>query len=826
MNLSTKRFTYICCFLISMLPLLGHAQTDLQYSLTDLSELLRRAGSRNEVIRYNARLSNFYLNNKLPIPANLESALYFAKKAQAAEQKSTGVASLQSGLIAVAKVMLGKSDPKYVLHQLTNANTVTRSSLLLLTAQYYLYRAGEEKNDLDSALTLFRQSAALGKSLNNSHIQHAAALYIADLYQEQGQNSKARRSFINLIKACKNTGDWENAAGAASRFGDHLPYEKEKLDYYILAKNLYDKAGNTEARIGMEKGIADAMLHMGRLDDSKELLLSVLGQYQKLGYKNLQFTYDLLSAVSHMQGKYQNALFYSIKAIEYMKKTGSDASKGYFLANLGGVYAELGNLNESVSYYQRSLESMENQDQDARLTSLKFLSEELLKKGHVKEILSLVKKYDDKQLRAFGKKTLATIRGNCYTKTKQYVRAEKYYLDMISWQNELPSNSYPRAESYYTIAEFYVLIKAYDKAEHYLHKLLAMEQKFLPLSKLRNTYLYLYQADSAQNNLNSAIGNYKSYKILNDSLQSASRNRNIQELLIEYQTNQKEQDNELLRKESALQKINLHRAGLITRITIGGLIALLFIIGLLYYSFRSRKNATRLMVSHQQEITLKNDSLQNLIDRQAKLLSEKEWLIKEIHHRIKNNLQVITSLLNAQSNYLQNDAALSAIRDSQNRIQSISLIHQKLFQSESVALINIHEYIVELMKFLCETFHVNQRIQFEFDIPEIQLDITQAMPLGLIINEAVTNIIKYAFPESRPGKVSFSLSEDQDGFYNFSINDNGIGLPENFDAANTSSLGITLIKGLGDQLGGEVLISSNKGVRISLVFPKESNIIS
>jgi two-component sensor histidine kinase len=306
---------------------------------------------------------------------------------------------------------------------------------------------------------------------------------------------------------------------------------------------------------------------------------------------------------------------------------------------------------------------------------------------------------------------------------------------------------------------------------------------------------------------------------LNDSPMVATSNRDLQELIDQYRAKQKKQEYELLRKESILQKNRLQHTAWIKKVTVGGFIASLVIAGLFFYGYRNRQKINRLLASHQQEINLKNNSLQGLIDKQSRLLLEKEWLIKEIHHRIKNNLQIITSLLNAQSSYLQNDTALSAIRDSQNRIQSISLIHQKLFNSEDVALINIHSYVVELMKFLCDTFHVNQRIQFEFDIPEIDMVIAQAMPLGLIINEAITNIIKYAFPENKPGKVIISLNSCENGYYCFSIADNGVGFDQQPEESTASTLGMTLIRGLGDQLGATVKISSDKGVRISLKFP-------
>lgn len=806
----------LALLILLLIPWQLFAQTDLRYAENDLLKLLRNAPGQEKTIYYQLRISNFYLYNKLSTKKNLDIALVYANQAQVLESKLKGQ---QSAQLTLATIQLRKSDPASVLARINSVAPLTQARLLMMTGIYYLYKPLEEKKDLDSALYLLKKAKALGHSLSRPELEHQAQLYIADTYEEQGFHSKSKQSFLDLIKQSKDSGDLKGAAAAASRLGDHLSFTQERLDFYQMAADLYRKAGETEEQIGMEKAIADSMLNMGLLNQSEKKLLQVLEKYKKAGYKNLQFTYDLLSAVSRLKGNLQNALSYSIKAIDCMKSTGSDASKGYFYTSLGSAYAEVGNSEQSVKCYQLALASMQNQEEDAHLTSLKLLSDELIKQGHIKEVLSLVKSYDNSSLRISGKKILATIRGNCYSALHQYDLAERYYLEMIRRQSGLPDVPAQIADNYYTIAEFYLQLKAFQKAEYYLKKVLPLQKGSFSLSKIRNTYLYLYKADSAQNNLISAINNYKIYKTMNDSLMSASRNKNIQELLIEYQAKQKDQENELLRKESKLQKTELRRATLLTRFTIAGLIALSFIAGLFYYSFRSKRKASQLLLSHQQEITMKNDSLQNLIERQAKLLSEKEWLIKEIHHRIKNNLQVITSLLSAQSNYLQDEPALKAIRDSQNRIQSISLIHQKLFQSDTVALINIKAYVAELIKFLCDTFHVNQRIKFDIDIPETELDITQAMPLGLIINEAITNIIKYAFPDNASGIISLSLADCKDGHYQFKISDNGIGLPAGFDLSSTSSLGMTLIKGLGEQLGGTVGIESSNGVHFSLIFP-------
>ncbi|HJY13883.1 MAG TPA: sensor histidine kinase, partial [Flavobacterium sp.] len=149
--------------------------------------------------------------------------------------------------------------------------------------------------------------------------------------------------------------------------------------------------------------------------------------------------------------------------------------------------------------------------------------------------------------------------------------------------------------------------------------------------------------------------------------------------------------------------------------------------------------------------------------------------MKEIHHRVKNNLQTVISLLNSQSAYLDNDMALSAIKNSQHRIHSMSLIHQKLYNAENISTINMPNYIKELVEYLKESFNTGQRIRFEINVAPLELDVAQAVPLGLILNEAITNSIKYAFPDDRNGMVYIKLESTADKRYLLAISDNGIG---------------------------------------------------
>ena len=203
-----------------------------------------------------------------------------------------------------------------------------------------------------------------------------------------------------------------------------------------------------------------------------------------------------------------------------------------------------------------------------------------------------------------------------------------------------------------------------------------------------------------------------------------------------------------------------------------------------------------------------------------RLVEEKEWLLKEIHHRVKNNLQTIISLLNSQSSYLKDDLAISTIKNSQNRIYAMSLIHQKLYKEDNVSMIDMPDYCNELVEYLKESFSA-EYIHFEVKIDAIELDISQAIALGLIINEVITNSIKYAFKDTENCIIRLSLSEISENCYKLFISDNGIGIQDIVELQNSNSFGMTLINGLSNTLEGDLAIKNENGLSFELVFKKE-----
>jgi len=200
-------------------------------------------------------------------------------------------------------------------------------------------------------------------------------------------------------------------------------------------------------------------------------------------------------------------------------------------------------------------------------------------------------------------------------------------------------------------------------------------------------------------------------------------------------------------------------------------------------------------------------------------LEEKVILLREIHHRVKNNMQIISSILNLQSGHIKEAQTLAALRESKNRIDVMALIHEKLYQSKSLAKINFHEYIDELVTSLLITYGVNtDLIRSETHAEGISFEINTAIPCGLIINELVSNSLKHAFPDRRRGNIRISLSAAGEGRFTLTAKDDGIGLPASIDYKNTATLGLKLVNALTSQLDGSIELERDKGTTFRITF--------
>jgi two-component sensor histidine kinase len=200
-------------------------------------------------------------------------------------------------------------------------------------------------------------------------------------------------------------------------------------------------------------------------------------------------------------------------------------------------------------------------------------------------------------------------------------------------------------------------------------------------------------------------------------------------------------------------------------------------------------------------------------------LQEKDVLLKEVHHRVKNNMQVISSLLNLQSRRVKDPAVSEMFKESQGRIRSMALVHERLYQSNDLSRIEFSEYLRNLATHLFHSYQADSsRLRLKIDAEEVFLNINTAIPCGLIVNELVSNALKHAFPDGRRGQLEIDLHRVAGDGYLLRVRDDGVGFPEKLDFRKTESLGMQIVNTLVDQVDGRMELYREKGTAFRLEF--------
>jgi two-component sensor histidine kinase len=252
----------------------------------------------------------------------------------------------------------------------------------------------------------------------------------------------------------------------------------------------------------------------------------------------------------------------------------------------------------------------------------------------------------------------------------------------------------------------------------------------------------------------------------------------------------------------------------------GTLIFLLILIACREYQLKQR--ALRKVQTQQLALRRQNQIQQQLLGEKDWLLAQKDLYMKEIHHRVRNNLNIIISLLESQSKYLNNPTVQAALRDTQNRVHVVFLLHQKMYGATAGTEVDVSLYITELTSYLSEMFVTKNNgiiITQKIDPVSVSIDAAKMLPLAVIINETVTNAIKHAFPAGRKGRIHLLLNKDASGTVRLQVRDNGVGLRFQLVPDADRSLGLSLISGLVAQMHGLWTIEDDGGVIVMVQFP-------
>lgn len=771
--------------------------------------------------RLNLWLSASFIVVILEGQADMNSCLYTVSRSLGLSRYAVLAEGFGDADLARQSQWIDHNNPGVALRLLPQTTGRKHLQLLTLLGAYYVFEPDSYRRYRDSAEYFLTQAVMESKALKDDQTGRQALCLLGKLYT--GVNDAKGDSIFNqLINQCRKAGDKEMEARAFAWRGRYKAPARTtlqpKLNDLQQATTLYHQLGNTEAEINILTDAGYMLEVTGQLQAAHDSFSKALTLAKAIHYPYIHYITEALSTITWFQGKFGEPLRYSLQTIKVAENTRDSIGWGYFYARLAMLYKSEGRQAEAFLMAQKSVQKFLTEHNPTLYNPLDIVLSQMAEEGRAKEALDLVldisKKVGISPYTAdqfFYYATLSAAWLNAGKPDSASIYAQK--MDSLETIAEAVRGPFRRT----AVNDQYAAI-LFAKGQYRQAKALFEKHFTTPSTSDRdissdiNVYYWLLSIDSALNDNASAVAHYKKYTQLLDSNFRIKRVRQAEELQVMYETQEKENQIALLNKQTALVKDNLKKTTLVKDLTLAGIAAVVIIAGLLY-----RQN--RLKQKNNKVITHQNEQLHQL-------LTDKEWLLKEVHHRVKNNLQIVMSLLNSQSVYINNDAALTAIQDSKRRVYAMSLIHQKLYQSKNIAAIAMPEYIHELVTYIQDSFNIKRKIVIEQQIAPLHLDVSQAIPLGLIINESTVNTIKYAFPDSRHGTMHISLQHDGPDHLLLRISDNGIGLPVASVSRKNNSLGLDLIRGLAKQLKGHIDIMSDNGLHITIRFAVLSKQIS
>lgn len=542
--------------------------------------------------------------------------------------------------------------------------------------------------------------------------------------------------------------------------------------------------------------LANALMNVSNYEEAKNTIKASLPLALKNNFViETGSFYRLLGLINYYEGQLDNSLSYYKKALSYYNKSKKSSEyKADLYLYMAFTFTDLEKYKQSIHYLDLANSNGENID--VNIEKAVVLNKMYAHKEALQILLNNRRPslYKPKNINDYN----TYILGDTYYHLKDYAKAIEN-LKMISKDNAFFEFN---IEYYNLVANCYLQLNQIKEAKLYNDKaLLLIESSNISHSK-QSVLLTKSQIEEKNKRFEQALFYYKKQASLKEAYNSKINKSKVHELQIDFdvaEKNNRIKNLEILqlKKDSKLSK----QKDYIIFISIALLITFISIVVFVKINLASKK---------------KNEIIEKINVALENSILEKDILLKEIHHRVKNNLQLVMSLLYVQSKQ-ENTNLKDFIEISQSRIISMALIHENLYQTDDLSKVQFKAYIDNLTKSINASYSdLEKDIQLELAVDDIYLDIQTAIPLGLIINELVSNAYKHAFVNKRKGTISLLLKQVNDTTYKFEVNDNGIGLSKKETLKN--SLGLELVKQLVTQIKGTFEVQNNLGTQYSIQF--------
>lgn len=673
------------------------------------------------------------------------------------------------------------------------------------------------KKSMDTALHYAKKLEAFSKTIHSSYGLSETYLLKAKAFSIMSNHEKGAKFAQSAIEINSKSGNKKDLIRSHRTLLMENRYLKENEENIRQGEKIVElaKASGNNLEIARSYELL-ADFYEVKMDLPKTLyvLEQSLKYYKLAGEERVQNVYAFMATVYGTLGEQEKslqAIFKSIALVEKFDDRTYYTSTVFSIA--GKTYREMERYDEAEKYYKRAYQNSKRFDDDVFevITAKSLISILILvkkEKDILPYLLEIEKKYD--KIRSPYRELGIAVLLERYLEMNNLAKAEKYFKQAKETYANLEDTGAVQQQLFDGMALYYFKTKKYDLATQNVLKSKAISEKAKAKFRLKKNYEMLCKIDSAKGNYLSAMKYQNVINLYKDSLFNETKSKQLTQMQVQYDVEKKDKDNLLLKQQASLRDAKLSKATIVRNVSFLGILFLFLAIIMIYRRFRINQRIRK-------EIDHKNEILLHLID-------EKECLLKEIHHRVKNNLQIVMSLLNTQSHFLNDAAAKQAIKNSQDRIHSISLIHKKLYQNENVASVNMELYIRELVEYFKASFDTKQRLRFLLEVEPIELDSSQAVPLGLILNEAVNNAIKHAFPDNREGQIEIKFHSFGENKMRLSIKDNGVGTNGDLNNENFSSFGIKLIKGFSCELKAKLNFINKYGITVYLELPYNRNL--
>lgn len=487
---------------------------------------------------------------------------------------------------------------------------------------------------------------------------------------------------------------------------------------------------------------------------------------------------------------------YLTVALKIAEQLNDPIKKAKVYNNIGIIYNKQKRVNEEFKNYNKALGSIKKTHSKAaeKLRNviysnigLIYLEQQQYDKALAifKNCLEFEKKVNNKANFAMSARSLSKV----YFGKKDFKKALEYAEEALTIFKNIGNKS-GEADMYREIGVMYLATDQFNRALEYTQKGLKISTQIGELESIKFCYENLAKIHSQLKNYREAYQNQVLFKKLSDSMFNSEVNNKVTQIQMTYEFEKKQekiQQQQREKDEKAQLQANKQRNFIIA------IVLTLFFLSLITLGIYSNLKTSKKqkLIVEQQNVQIQNS------------LTEKETLLREIHHRVKNNLQIISSLLNMQSEDIEDPKVLLSIQEGQSRVQAMSLIHQNLYQSETIDKVSIENYFKELTNYLSTMYLGNSNaIKVEIETANILFDFDTAIPLGLIVNELVSNAYKHAFLKQKEGIILIKISTENQLDYRLIVSNNGEPLPADFDIHKSKSLGIKLVTILSKQLRG------------------------